>query len=54
MEELLMDPILINRFTTSQGAPSNWGQAVELRIMNQRKTCLNENAYDKFKMKNVK
>ena len=49
-----MDPILINRFTTSQGAPSNWGQAVELRIMNQGKTFLNEFSYGNFEMKNVK
>ncbi|WP_228025815.1 RHS repeat-associated core domain-containing protein [Streptococcus ruminantium] len=27
----------INRFTTKQGVPSNWGEAVELRIKNQSK-----------------
>lgn len=44
----------VERFTTKQGVPTTWGEAIELRIGKQKATFRNANPFGSFEMENIK
>ena len=49
-----LDDWQVERFTTAKGAPSTWGEAVNLRIGKQNSTFRKNYQYGSFDIKNVK
>ena len=44
----------VERFTTKQGVPKTWGEAIEMRIGNQKASFRNANPFGSFEMENIK
>ena len=44
----------VERFTTKQGVPTTWGEAIELRIGKQKASFRNTNPFGSFEMENIK
>ncbi len=50
----LLSESLIERFTTKQGVPTTWGEAIELRIGKQNSGFRTNNPYGSFEMEKIK
>ncbi len=50
----LLPESLIERFTTKQGVPTTWGEAIELRIGKQNSGFRINNPYGSFEMEKIK
>ncbi len=44
----------VERFTTRQGVPATWGEAIELRIGKQKSSFRTANPYGSFVMEKIK
>ena len=50
----LLSESLIKRFTTKNGVPTTWGEAIELRIGKQNSCFRTNNPYGSFEMEKIK